>query len=480
MPTPLSRLPRFACLLVSSVLLTACATTPSPEPPPLPTDLPEAFVAASGEQLFVAQRWWQDFQDPELDAFVRLALDDNPGLAQAIAQARIAEAQSRGDRADLFPQIGAGLNSSRQRRPGGDQGLGGSITNTHNATLDVSWEVDLWGRLSSLSAAGQADYLGATEQLRAMHQSLAADVVSGYLGVVQARAQVELSEDTVEALKEFARQVENRTNAGIVSPTDLTLASANLASAKAGLEQRRESLARATRQLETLMGQYPAGELITQSELPDLPPLPSAGVPAELLERRPDVRSAEWALRAADYRLTAAERSFLPSISLTGSAGSTASELSELFSSGTFLWTIAGNLVQPVFQGGRLRAQADIADGQRDDAFYAYVDTALTALSEVETALAVDDLLARREAESNAAAEAAEDAVRVSFNRYFQGIEPFLNVLESYQRALDSRSATLTARLDRLENRIALHLALGGGFEAVSPLAPSVTGTSAL
>ncbi|KAA0009757.1 efflux transporter outer membrane subunit [Billgrantia pellis] len=461
------------------LLMGACSTVPSPEPAPPPVELPGAFLAATGQQVFAADAWWQDFQDPELNNFVSVALDDNPGLAQAIAQARIAEAQSRGDRADLFPQISAGLNSSRQRRPGAEGG-GQSISNSHNASLEISWEVDLWGRLSSLSAAGQADFLAASEQLRGMHQSLTADVVSLYLGVVQARAQVELSEDTVEALGAFAHQVENRANAGIVSPTDVTLAYANLGSARAGLEQRRENLARVTRQLETLMGKYPAGQLITTRELPAVPPLPSAGVPAELLARRPDVRSAEWALRAADYRLSAAERSFLPSISLTGSAGSTGSELADLFSSGSFIWTIAGNIVQPVFQGGRLRAQADIAEGQRDEAFYHFVDVALTALSEVETALEVDNLLARRVAESGEAADYAEEAVRVSFNRYMQGIEPFLNVLESHQRALDSRSAYITAQYDRLENRIALHLALGGGFEAVSALDPSLTGTSAL
>lgn len=469
---------RFVYLSGLGLLLTACAATPSPNPAPPPVELPGAFLAATGQQVFAADTWWQDFHDETLNTFVRNALDHNPGLAQSIAQARIAEAQSRSDRADLFPQINAGLNSSRQQRQA--DGSGQTISNSHSASLDVSWEVDLWGRLSSLSNAGQADFLAASEQLRGMHQSLAADVVSRYLGIVQARAQVALSEDTVKALGEFARQVENRANAGIVSPTDVTLAYANLGSAKAGLEQRRENLARVTRQLETLMGEYPAGQLITTSELPTVPPLPSAGVPAELLARRPDVRSAEWALQAADYRLSAAERSFLPSISLTGSSGSTGSELADLFSSGSFIWTIAGNIVQPIFQGGRLRAQADAAEGQRDEAFYGYVDVALTALSEVETALEVDNMLAQRVKESEEAADYAEEAVRVSFNRYMQGIEPFLNVLESHQRALDSRSATITAQYDRLENRIDLHLALGGGFDAVSAFDPSLTGTSAL
>ncbi|REC95397.1 NodT family efflux transporter outer membrane factor (OMF) lipoprotein [Kushneria indalinina DSM 14324] len=480
----LSMLGRTAAPLCLGLLVSACTTVHRPEQTPLPVELPGAFLAVSGQEAFVSDTWWREFDDTQLNRFVERALDHNPGLAQAIARARIAEAQSRGDRADLLPQLSAGLNSSRQRRPGvgipGGEGEGYSITNSHNATLDVSWEVDLWGRLSSLSAAGQADFLAASEQLRGMHQSLVADVVSLYLDVVQARAQVDLSERTVKALSEFARQVENRVNEGIVSPTDVTLAYANLGSARAGLEQRRENLARVTRQLETLMGDYPAGGLVTTRELPAVPPLPAAGVPAELLARRPDVRSAEWSLLAADYRLGAAERSFLPSLSLTGSTGSTGSELSELFSSGSFIWTIAGNLVQPIFQGGRLRAQADVAEGQLDESFYAYVEVALTALSEVETALAVDNLLAQRVTQTDESAGYAEEAVRVSFNRYRQGIEPFLNVLESQQRALDSRSAYITAQYDRLENRIALHLALGGGFDTVSALDPSVTGTSAL
>ncbi|WP_110670108.1 efflux transporter outer membrane subunit [Salinicola halophilus] len=480
----LPTLGKLSLSLLLGGLLSACATLHRPDPVPPPTGLPSTFLAVTGEQALVSGGWWRDLEDARLNAFVETALDDNPGLAQAIAQARIAEAQSRSDRADLFPQISAGLNSTRQRRPStplpGGEGGGYSITNSHNATLDVSWEVDLWGRLASLSAAGQADYLAAREQLRGVHQSLVADVVSLYLDIVEARAQVALSEDTVKALSEFSRQVENRVEQGVVSPTDATLANANLSSAQAGLEQRRETLARVTRQLEILMGDYPAGQLITTSELPAVPPLPAAGVPAELLARRPDVRGAEWSLLAADYRLGAAERSFLPAISLSGSTGSTGSELADLFSSGSFIWTIAGNIVQPIFQGGRLRAQADVAEGQRDDAFYAYVDTALTALSEVETALAVDRFLAQRVIATDNAAGHAEDAVRVSFNRYRQGIEPFLNVLESQQRALDSRSATISARSDRLANRIALHLALGGGFDDVSAIDPTVTGNSAL
>lgn len=335
----------------------------------------------------------------------------------------------------------------------------------HDVALDISWELDLWGRLSALSASARADYLASSEQLRAVRQSIAAQVVQMYFEIVHARTQVDLSERTVEALAEMARQINNRVAVGIASPSDGMLANANMESARAGLHQRREALERNLRQLEVLMGEYPAGTLATARVLAQVPPRPAAGIPSDLLARRPDVRTADFRLLSAGYQLDAARRSFLPSLSLTGSVGVAGSELSELFRSGNLIWSIAGRLLQPIFQGGRLTAQVDIASGQREEALHAYAETALTALSEVESALVVDELLAQREAALDASASAAEEAVRVSLDRYRQGIDPFLNVLESQQRALDGRSAYLSARHARLANRIALHLALGGGFE---------------
>ncbi|MGN1056194.1 MAG: TolC family protein, partial [Comamonas sp.] len=251
-------------------------------------------------------------------------------------------------------------------------------------------------------------------------------------------------------------------------PADGQLANANLESARAGMLQRQEALEQLLRQLQTLMGQYPSGQLATVHSLPPVPPAPSAGVPAQLLERRPDVRAAQLQLQAAGYRLQAAETALLPSLSLSGSAGFSAARFADLLSSSNVLWSIAGRVLQPIFQGGRLRAQIDASDAQRDEALGAYAETALNALMEVETALAIDQLLLQREQSLERSATAAEEALRVSYNRYRQGIDPFLNVLESQQRALDGRSAQITAHHARLENRLALHLALGGGFENTS------------
>ena len=466
-------------VLAAAVLTSACSVAP-PAEPTLPLTLPENFNNTIGNPYTPLERWWGDFNDEQLNLFVETALLRNPGVAQAVARARVAEANIRMKRADQLPQAGAGLNSTRQRQnmsamagPLGELADDMSfISNNHNAALEVSWELDLWGRLSALSSAARAEFLASAEQLRGARQSVAAQVVQLYYDIVHARAQVELSERTVEALAEMSRQIGNRAEVGIASPSDAMLALANLGSAEAGLEQRHEALARTLRQLDVLLGYYPAGALQTADSLPGVPAAPATGVPAQLLERRPDVRAAEMALMAAGYQLGAAERSFLPSLSLSGSAGYSSSAWSGLFDSSNLVWSVAGQVMQPIFQGGRLVAQVDIAEGQQDEALHGYVDTALNALAEVESLLAVDSLLERRESSLGASASAAEQAVEVSYNRYQQGIDPFLNVLESQQRALDGRSAHISARHARIENRIALHLALGGGFERY-PITPA-------
>ena len=459
-------------------MLLAC-TTPPLSTPEIAASLPDAYRSGSAAGP-ILDAWWTRFNDARLNALVLHAAQDSPSVAQAAARLRIAQAQARAARADFSPQVSAGFNAARQRQnlaglgpigelplaPGDAAGESASFTTSNfGLSLDISWELDLWGRIAAQSAAARADFLASRENLRAVRQSVAAQTARLYFTVTEARAQVDLAERTAATIGEIARQINNRADAGIAAPSDRLLANANLESARSGLQQRREALERATRQLEVLLRDYPAGGIATASVLPEVPPPAPAGLPADLLKRRPDILASELALHAAGYRLTAAERTLLPNIALTGSAGTASAELGNLLSGGSVVWTIAGRVLQPIFQAGRIRAQVDIVEGQRAEAIEAYADTVLRALAEVETALAVDTLLAQRESALDAAASAAEGAVAISFNRYREGIDPFLAVLESQQRALDSRSAYLAARRARLENRIDLHLALGGGFE---------------
>ncbi|MEH3036065.1 MAG: TolC family protein [Sphingomonas adhaesiva] len=472
-------------MIGAAILLAGCAARET-ERPAAAVPVPPSFAtpALSASSSYVADdQWWTGFGDARLAAFVDQAVNRNPQVGQAIGELRQANAQARIARADGLPQVSAAFNAARQRfnlagaapvddlEGGGIPLPSGFTFNTFQVSADVSWELDLWGRIGSQTAAARADYLASAENLRGVRQSIAAEATRLYFTVAEARAQVSLAEATVRSVGEVTRQLRDRAAVGVASPSDRALADANFASVNGNLAQRRETLARTTRELEVLLREYPGGTLETAAFLPDLPPPPAAGVPADLLARRPDVAAAELALRAAGFRLTAAQRSFLPGLSLSGNIGTVGNSLDRLFAPGSLIWSIAGSVLQPIFQGGRLRAQVIQAEGARKQALEAYAEVALRALSEVEIALSVDRHLVDRERFALEAAVAAETAARVAFDRYREGIDPFIAVQESQQQALDSRGAYLSARRARLDNRINLHLALGGGFEE----APDVT-----
>lgn len=458
------------------LLLLAACTVPHDDAPPIGIAIPQTFVADEGAAGQVDAYWWKRFGDPRLDGFVEKAVADSPAIGRAVARVRQAQAQARVAGADRLPQTDAGFSASRRRLtleslgivvPGSEtpEGPLSYTIETYDLSANVSWEIDLWGRLSAQSAAARAQFLGSEANLRGVRQAIAAQTARTYFALVEAREQAELSQRTVENRAEMARITTNRVEAGSAQPADAQLAEADLRAARANLEQRRETLARLTRQFDILLRDYPDGDVATATALPSAPPPPPAGMPAELLARRPDVAASLLDLKAAGFRLTAAERSFLPSLTLTGSAGSSSTELSNLLDPDFFIWSIAGRLLQPIFQGGRLRAQVELRAGERDEALQAYADTVLTALAEVETALAVEEFLTGQERELIAASTAAERAAEIARNRYQVGKESLLPLLESQRRALDARSALLAVRRARLANRVDLHLALGGGFE---------------
>ncbi len=465
----------IAAVSVFATLLLQGCTAPASDAPAIRVAIPPGFVA--GEAVFgpIDEQWWKRFGDPQLDAHVEKAVADNPAIGRAIARVRQARGRAGIAGADRWPQVDVGLSATRQRLsleslgivvPGEEPGEGATAytIGIYDLSANVSWEIDLWGRLSAQSAAARAEFLSSEANLRSARQAIAAQTARIYFALVEASEQVELAERTVANRAQAARQVGNRVEAGVAQPVDGQLAAAELHSARADLEQRREALARLTREFDVLLRDYPDGEVAAAATLPAVPPAPPAGVPAELLARRPDVAASLLDLRAAGYRLTAAERSFLPGIALTGSAGTASMELSNLLDPDFFVWSIAGRLLQPIFQGGRLRAQVQLRAGERDEALQAYADTVLTALSEVETALAVEQFLAGQERELAAASAAAERAAEISRNRYEVGKEPLLTLLESQRRAIDARAGLLALHRLRLANRIDLHLALGGGY----------------
>jgi NodT family efflux transporter outer membrane factor (OMF) lipoprotein len=446
---------------------------PKVSQPNLDVATPAQWTGASLAEGRVDPTWWESFGSPELNETIQTAIERNWDLQAAVARVRQAEAQARIAGADLKPNVNASLDAAKRKQnfiglpiPGAPPGsVLSSTSTTLGLSLSLSWEIDLWGRLGARAGAGVADLQAARSDLAGAHLSLAGQVAKTWFAAAEAAQQVELARAQVESFQTTARQVRRRYHMGIRPALDLRLALANLEGAEASLRAREEQLDAVVRQLEILLGRYPGRTLGTPTVLPDTPPAVPGELPADLVARRPDLAAAERRLAAAGSRLTAAKKDLYPRLSLTASGGTTSGELKDLVSGDFGVWSLAGNLLQPIFQGGRLRAAVKLAEGTADERLAGYAGAALNAYLEVETTLRAETLLAEREAHLAEAARQSRAAERLADERYRAGLDTFITVLESQRRAFQAETEWIVARQLRLANRVDLFLALGGGFE---------------
>ena len=465
-------------------LVSACATAP-PEKPTLNLDTPESWTtptpdAPSPGDASSEDPWWTTFGDAQLDAVVGEALEHNNDLQAAAASVVAAAAQARIAGADLKPQVGASFDAGRRSQVfvglpiPGSGGVLKSTSSSYGLGLNVSWEADVWGRLRAGKAAAVRDARAAEADYAGARLSLAGQVAKAWFAVVEAERQVALASDTVDSRRTTTERISARYRRGVAPPLDLRLARSNLASAESNLELRRRQLDTIGRQLEVLLGRYPRGEVASSSpdaglRLPAVPPEIPAGLPSELVARRPDLQAAERRLEAAGLRVREARRALYPRITLTGSGGTSSDSLEDLIDGDFSVWSLAGGLLQPIFQGGRLRAAVDFAEASRDRALALYTQNVLRAFAEVESALAAERLLAAEEAAQAVATEESTAAIGLAEDRYNAGVGDYLTILESQRQAFLTESRLLTLRALRLSNRADLHLALGGDFGVSDP-----------
>jgi NodT family efflux transporter outer membrane factor (OMF) lipoprotein len=438
--------------------------------PDLP--VPDQWSAADFDDSEIRAEWWTAFEDPKLDELVGKALEHNYDLQAAAARLTAAAMQARIAGADLWPSISAGWRGSGQRQnfvglpiPGAEDKVLSRTFTSSGISLDVSWEADIWGKIRARKFAATKDFEAVAADLWGARLSLVAQTSKAWFAVLEALKQVELAQATVTSYSGTAERVRGRYQRGVQSSLDLRLALSSLAGAEALLEQRKEQMDRATRQLEILLGQYPAATIQLTRDLPSVPPTPSTGVPSELVSRRPDLISFEKRMWAAGARWSEARKSLYPSISLTGSLGNSTSGFLDVFKGNFFVWSLAGNLLQPVFQGGRLRANIELQDANSRDVAAQWAGAVLRAFLEVESALAAEKFLAEQEVDLADAARQSTASLKLAEDRYNMGLESFVTVLESQRRSLNAESQLLTVRRQRLDNRVDLHLALGGGLE---------------
>ena len=416
------------------------------------------------------ERWWAAFASPELDALVQEALASNRDLGVSVARLRAAESSARIAAGARRPTAGLEADARRQKQifvglpvPGAD--VLESLSTSYGVSLALDWELDLWGRLAAEARAAQGELVASAADLAAARLSLAGQTVKAWLAWQEARLSGELARRTLANHERSAESVRRRFAEARASALDLRLAEANVADARALVESHAADEASAVRQLELVVGRHPSGAVLGAAQLPALPATPPAGVPSELLARRPDLIAAQARLVASDARLAAARAALYPSLRLTGSVGRTSAEPEDLLDPDFGIWSLAGSLAQPLFEGGRLRAGVDLADARVAEAVASFESSWLKALAEVETQLASEEVLARLELEQERASAAASAAAQSAQERYDAGLEGLLAVLEAQRRALDAETRWIGVRQRRLAARVDLHLALGGGFE---------------
>jgi len=417
--------------------------------------------------------WGELFADPRLDGLISEALEANRMLDAAAARVERAAAQARIAGADLYPQGNAALDAGRRRQnfiglpiPGAEGRVLSNTSTTFGTGLNVSWEIDLWGRLRSARAAALADAESVRADLSAAQLSIAGQVAKTWFSVVEAAEQVKLAVATAQNRASTAEGIRRRYEAGLSPSVDLRLAESNSALAESRLQQRRRQLDAASRQLEILLGRYPSAEIEPLDGLPDLrAPIPP-GMPALVLARRPDLRVSERRVTAATARVAQARASLYPQLHLTGSGGTTSTELEDLLDGDFSVWSFGAGLLQPVFQGGRLRANVDLARAVEDEALAGFAQSVLSALAEVESALFAQEVLARQEEALALAAMNAVEAQRTAEQRYASGLSDFLLLLETQRLAFEAESQLLDLRRQRLVSRVDLYLALGGDAAA--------------
>jgi NodT family efflux transporter outer membrane factor (OMF) lipoprotein len=454
----------FVLVCVAAALMAACAVK---QPPAAAdelktvmastTQIPADYKSVGGATGPVVIDWLQTFNDPQLEAIVIEGLQNNLDLKAAAARMDVAAGLVVQARALLYPQIFA---------IGGVGLVGRDDTNDRSGIAgELSWELDLWGRVRAQTASAEAARQAVASDYLHARQSLAATTATLWYQTIASERLRQTALAATTVYEDLLKLVQAQQQVGQIGAQDVALAAADLQRAR----QRERSFARTEQQvargLEVVIGRYPGAELALAPDLPPTPPPVPEGLPAELLERRPDLVAAERRLASAFHLIQVAEAARLPRISLTAAGGRSTSDLLRLAGVGAGFWRVGADVFAPLFTGGALQAQVAIANAQQQAALALYAQAALRAFSEVESTLTSEEQLADQQRYLEAVLFQDTEALRLGRLRYEAGATDFLHVLQMQARQLSTQFDLIAIRNERLANRVALHLALGGGFQ---------------
>jgi NodT family efflux transporter outer membrane factor (OMF) lipoprotein len=440
--------------------LSACASvnTTAELTQDLRMSAPANWKSLPRENNVRAINWLANFQDVTLSALVGEALAHNHNLLASAERIEQAKALAISGAAARLPSVNLSTSATRN--------LIQNVPDTKNygASLSVSWEADLWGRIADRAKAGYASAEAAKADYEAARLSIAGQTVQAWFDLVEGAQQVALAQDDLQTRQRSSRLVERRYGRGVSSSLDVRLARSALAGSEATLALREQLVANAGRRLELLLGRYPANAINAALSLPALAPLSGVGAPEDVLTRRPDIMAAEARLTASGLRASEARKALLPRLSFSPSASTGGTKISDIFDLDTLAGRLLGNLAQPVFQGGALKAEVKRTRAAQREQIQSYANLVLRAWREAEDALDGEMYLARREAALIVSTTEAQEAEKLAIREYGRGVGTIFEMLDAQRRRISAQSQLIAASKERAANRVRLHLAIAGDF----------------
>lgn len=441
------------------MILASCAMEKH-ERPPLNVEIPANWSSKSTPvKEYINLSWGKKFNDPKLTSLINEVLKNNYDLQIAASNLEKAKAQAKKTGADLIPQID--LNSQIGRN--GNLKNGKDDVNQLRVSFDVSWEADVWGRIRSRKNATTDDYYAAESDYKAANQSLSAQAAKAYFLSIEAKKQLELAQEFQKSLQITLKVTEAFHKEGLISLQDVHVAKSALDRAAETVQNKKSENLSALRSLEILLGRYPNAALEIGGNFPKMPDTVASGIPSGVLERRPDIVAGERRVSAAFNRTNESRAAKLPTLSLTGSMGASSSDLTTLTDPTNLIWNVAGGLLFPIFNAGGLNAAIDIKTAKQKSAIINYQKAALTAFSEVESALSNESIYRARQKNLNDAYQNSLIAETIADESFKAGTIDLLDLLQIKRTTITTKGDMLRSQRELLDQRVNLQLALGGG-----------------
>lgn len=453
---------------ITLLFLTGCTVGPNYKRPPVTTPDSYRGLAPDADKQAAAwaeEKWWSVFQDEELQKLIRTALEQNYDLR--IAATRILQAQAilGITRADQLPTITGSASATNQRFPQ-SKGAAPLETSANQVSLGLAWELDFWGKFRRATEAARADVLATEWGQRAVRTTLVSDVATAYFQLRELDLELEISRQTLASRQESLHLVEVRAKGGVTSMLDVRQSEQLVYQAAASIPDLERRIEQQENFISVLLGQNP-GPIPRGKPLVDnvVPPVVPAGLPSSLLERRPDIQAAEQQLVSANARIGVAKAAFFPQITLTAVGGYQSSALTSLFTGPAGFWSFGGQLLQPIFNRGRIRSNVRLTEAQKEEAVLIYQQSIQQAFRDVSDSLVAYRKNQEVRQQQDLLTRAAEDATRLSNMRYRGGVTSYLEVLDSDTRYFSAQITLAQADLNERLAMVQLYRALGGGWQ---------------